>query len=319
MKSDLTRIILPRRKALWTTLAALRLNYKIFSKNFIELNAQMEDLLKDLLNLAKNDSAILDKIKKMTGRIEYSGITSNLADIRHCIQEDIIPFFPNLKDYLGLINLIRADTVTFSGLANVFLVGPGVFIDGASIGYDLNKMDGLSHLVPEKGEFDPDQCTCPTVRGIRNPCQEIAQKIIKNRKSALRKSVLAFMTLGESNMARPFYKGFKSANALAGGETVAEIFLNDKSLVASHLWNAAQTFGKSSKEPPKIKAHYYNEYEAYTSQGIIPGISIHKYGCPKAISVIAALFGEYHEKTKYLKTIAAISAYNGPFVIEKEL
>ena len=317
MKSNLTRIILPRRKALLTTLAALRLNYKIFSKNFIELNAQMEDLLK----LAKNDSAILDKVKKMTGRIEYSdsGITSNLADIRHSIQEDIIPFFPNLKDYLGLINLIRADSVTFCGLAQVFLAGPGIFIDGASMVYDLNKMDGISHLVPEKGEFDPDQCTCPTVSEIRNPCQEIAKKIIKNRKSALRKSVLSFMTLGESNMARPFRQAFKSANALAGGETVAEIFLNNKSLIASHLWNAAQTFGKSSKEPPKIKAHYYNEYEAYTSQGIIPGISIHKYGCPKAISVIAALFGEYHEKTKYLKTIAAISAYNGPFVIEKEL
>ncbi len=317
MKSNLTRIILPRRKALLTTLAALRLNYKIFSKNFIELNAQMEDLLK----LAKNDSAILDKVKKMTGRIEYSdsGITSNLADIRHSIQEDIIPFFPNLKDYLGLINLIRADSVTFCGLAQVFLAGPGLFIDGASMVYDLNKMDGISHLVPEKGEFDPDQCTCPTVSEIRNPCQEIAKKIIKNRKSALRKSVLSFMTLGESNMARPFRQAFKSANALAGGETVAEIFLNNKSLIASHLWNAAQTFGKSSKEPPKIKAHYYNEYEAYTSQGIIPGISIHKYGCPKAISVIAALFGEYHEKTKYLKTIAAISAYNGPFVIEKEL
>ncbi len=317
MKSNLTRIILPRRKALLTTLAALRLNYKIFSKNFIELNAQMEDLLK----LAKNDSAILDKVKKMTGRIKYSdsGITSNLADIRHSIQEDIIPFFPNLKDYLGLINLIRADSVTFCGLAQVFLAGPGLFIDGASMVYDLNKMDGISHLVPEKGEFDPDQCTCPTVSEIRNPCQEIAKKIIKNRKSALRKSVLSFMTLGESNMARPFRQAFKSANALAGGETVAEIFLNNKSLIASHLWNAAQTFGKSSKEPPKIKAHYYNEYEAYTSQGIIPGISIHKYGCPKAISVIAALFGEYHEKTKYLKTIAAISAYNGPFVIEKEL
>ena len=296
MKSNLTRIILPRRKALLTTLAALRLNYKIFSKNFIELNAQMEDLLK----LAKNDSAILDKVKKMTGRIEYSdsGITSNLADIRHSIQEDIIPFFPNLKDYLGLINLIRADSVTFCGLAQVFLAGPGLFIDGASMVYDLNKMDGISHLVPEKGEFDPDQCTCPTVSEIRNPCQEIAKKIIKNRKSALRKSVLSFMTLGESNMARPFRQAFKSANALAGGETVAEIFLNNKSLIASHLWNAAQTFGKSSKEPPKIKAHYYNEYEAYTSQGIIPGISIHKYGCPKAISVIAALFGEYHEKTK---------------------
>jgi len=317
MKSNLTRIILPRRKALLTTLAALRLNYKIFSKNFIELNAQMEDLLK----LAKNDSAILDKVKKMTGRIEYSdsGITSHLADIRHSIQEDIIPFFPNLKDYLGLINLIRADSVTFCGLAQVFLAGPGLFIDGASMVYDLNKMDGISHLVPEKGEFDPDQCTCPTVSEIRNPCQEIAKKIIKNRKSALRKSVLSFMTLGESNMARPFRQAFKSANALAGGETVAEIFLNNKSLIASHLWNAAQTFGKSSKEPPKIKAHYYNEYEAYTSRGIIPGISIHKYGCPKAISVIAALFGEYHEKTKYLKTIAAISAYNGPFVIEKEL
>lgn len=307
MKGSLTRITLPRRKALSATLATLRLNHKNFSKTSSRLMVEISQVRK--LFLSKELTEFLIKIRDVEPDVKYL--------VKHNIvtNNDYFGGFFTMKDYVKLAELIGNDSLSLLSFGETVFVGLGVAVDFVSTFKNLNEIECFFHLLPEPGELDPDQCTCATTRGLEQPCQKIANHIVKMKNRGVITPALGVVTGGHSSLAFILHRGYESFKILSkGGETESELFLKDKSLVAEHLRNAAQTYGSTPKPAaaPKARAHYFTQQD-------IPEINIRKYGCPKAISVIACLFGEYHRDTQYVKTIATIIGCDGATIIKQQL
>lgn len=89
-------------------------------------------------------------------------------------------------------------------------------------------------------------------------------------------------------------------------------FLANKEKVAAYLHQAAQTYGTHAPVD-----EYANELALL---GIIPGIAVDTpRGCPKAISIIATLHGEFKRKSNYLKTLCTISSLDGASIVKGKL
>ncbi len=174
-------------------------------------------------------------------------------------------------------------------------------------------------LQPNNNEHDPDSCTCkPLKNGLKSPCNTIAKMIINRREGAMAESALKIalypVPIVGSIAALAFENAIKNCDK--PGE---KYFYDDYSNLnaASHLWNAAQTYGRKLRiNEKKLSQQIWD-----AAYGIIPGIfvdPVHR-GCPKAISIIAALFGEFQEKSNYLHTLVSISTREGIPVINKNL
>lgn len=174
-------------------------------------------------------------------------------------------------------------------------------------------------LQPNNNEHDPDSCTCkPLKNGLKNPCNTIAKMIINRRESTMAGSALKIALYPVPIVGSMAALAFE--NAMTNCEGAKEkFFYGDYSNLnaASHLWNAAQTYGrKLHLHEKKLSQQIWD-----AAYGIIPGIFVdptHR-GCPKAISIIAALFGELQEKSNYLHTLVSISTRDGISVINKKL
>ena len=174
-------------------------------------------------------------------------------------------------------------------------------------------------LQPDNNGHDPDNCTCkPLKNGLKNPCNTIAKMIINRREGtmagkAIKLGLYAVPIAGQIG-------ALAFENAMNNSEGSQENhFYNDYSNLnaASHLWNAAQTYGRKLQlHEKKLSQQIWD-----AAYGIVPGIfvdPIHR-GCPKAISIIAALFGEFQEKSSYMNTLVSISSKDGVSVINKKL
>lgn len=196
-----------------------------------------------------------------------------------------------------------------NGIAsNPFGTAINAWVGMITAGFQAQKAMTFYDLASDHGEFDPDYCTCAPKMGVLDPCQRIANELIKRHEKGVVKTAVNVATLGISTLFNPIYKQLKPAPA-----TLADRYFSNTAEMASHLWKAAQSFGKAV--PPK-------EYDAENALlGIIPGIEVHPQGrgCPKAIATIAALFREFHKGSNYVQTLAAISANDGRSVIKQRI
>lgn len=171
-------------------------------------------------------------------------------------------------------------------------------------------------LQPDNTRQDPDACTCkPLKNGLIHPCQTIAKMIINRREGTMAGSALKIALYPIPIVGQIASLAFEKA--MTNGRSKEKYFYNDSSKVASHLWNAAQTYGRKLRiNEKKLSQQIWDAV-----YGVVPGIfvdPVHR-GCPKAISIIAALFGEFREKSNYLNTLVSISTRDGLDVINKRL
>lgn len=192
--------------------------------------------------------------------------------------------------------------------SNPFGTAINAWIGILTAGFQAQKAMTFYDLASDHGEFDPDYCTCAPKMGVLDPCQRIANELIKRHESGVVKTAVSVASLGISTLFNPIYKQLKPAPA-----SLADRYFSNTGEMAYHLWKAAQSFGKVV--PPK-------EYDAENALlGIIPGIEVHPQGrgCPKAIATIAALFREFHKGSNYVQTLAVISANDGHSVIKQRI
>jgi hypothetical protein len=353
MRSNLTRLILPNRTALWTALAALKLDCRNVNKNFYK---SLSEIIEEFKSVAKPSSpesgskipfrydekvgtairlsawqhtkgaehleSALNYVRLAATIIQilpFGGVPPKIfvtipsSDVRAGVKGGLSAgmYLANIASPVGIGRAAQTGTLSAASVVQGGLIS--MAIDTAFTLAHVGKMDQIPHLLPESGEHDPDQCTCVTsIPGLDQPCLAIAKVIFKQRRGNIKWSLLNIPTSGYADMVpRKIVDGVRW---LATDDTKMKLFLADKSKVAFHLWQAAQTFGKS-QQIQEDKS--YNA--TYTSRWIIPGIAVTKRGCPKAISIIAALFGEFREQSNYLQTMAAITTYDGHLIIRKNL
>ena len=208
-------------------------------------------------------------------------------------------------------------TAAIAEAANVMSLGIALVTFFPQAFYKANSALSLYDLLPIHGS-DPNACTCQRRSGIGEPpCTLIAKHLIEKAEKGMGSFAIGFFA-GKTPVVGPVVK-----EALNTAMTIAERYANDqhadqekaflenKRQLAVHLWNAAQCYGSyDRKEAEKIVIGRVGK----------PGITVSSRGCPKAIAVIAKLFGELSKNSNYLRTLSAISAVSdGVSVIEMKL
>lgn len=185
--------------------------------------------------------------------------------------------------------------------------------------YSFAKNDMIFYdLQSDNSRPDPDACTCrPLKNGLISPCQTIAKMIINRIESTMAGSALKIALYPIPIVGQIASLAFEKA--MTDDVSKEKYFYDDysNSNAASHLWNAAQTYGRKLH----INEKKLSEQIWDAMYGVVPGIfvdPIHR-GCPRAISIIAALFGEFQEKSNYLNTLVSISTRDGLKVINEKL
>lgn len=210
-----------------------------------------------------------------------------------------------------------AGTTTIAAAANLVSLGIALATFLPQAFYKANSALSLYDLLPIHGT-DPNACTCQRRSGNGDPpCTLIAKHLIEQAEKGMSSFATGFFA------SKTPVVGAVVTEALNTGLTVAgqyyteartdheKAFLKSKRQQAVHLWSAAQCYGSYDRqEAEKIVIGRVGK----------PGITVSDRGCPKAIAIIAALFGELSENSNYLRTLSAISAVNdGVSVIEMKL
>ena len=183
--------------------------------------------------------------------------------------------------------------------------------------YKANSALPLYDLLPTHG-IDPNACTCQRRSGDGEPpCTLIAKHLIKQAEKGMSSFATDFF-VGKTPVVGSVVKGTLNTTLATAEQYYAsqhtdqeKAFLKNKRQQAVHLWSAAQCYGSyDRKKTEKIVIGRVGK----------PGITVSSRGCPKAIAVIAALFGEFSENSNYLRTLSAIAAVSdGVSVIEMKL
>lgn len=271
------KVTLPCHDALWTALVDIELS----DNNYKSFNELLKDANRGALSAQKLYVTFRESVKSAsTALLKMGALTSSAA-----------AFMQIFKVWLD--------------------IGQAAFLAHNTMPF--------YHLQPDRGSPDPDRCTCPPKLGQPEPCQTIANILIERREGSMAEKAVSIGALSIpviSDVAR--LATYNLATSKNRSLTPGERFFYDARTyeqAASHLYKAAQTYGRKLRENEKLKSQQIWD----TARGIIPGIFVAEGGCPKAISIIAALFNEFHDKSPYLRTLCAISAKDGASIIKQQI
>lgn len=215
------------------------------------------------------------------------------------------------------VGAAAAGTTAMTAAANLVSLGVALVTFFPQAFYKANSALPLYDLLPTHGS-DPNACTCQRRSGYGDPpCTLIAKHLIEQAEKGMSVFATGFFSGKAPVVGAVVTQALNTAVTIADRYSTDQhtdqekAFLKNKRQQAVHLWNAAQCSGcYDQKEAEKIVIGRVGK----------PGITVSSRGCPKAIAVIAALFGELSENSNYMRTLSAISAVSdGVSVIEMRL